>query len=183
MPPIKGSKLLCFFPSSVCCSKRRKKGRKPMNKIVIIGALACALLVPVACTWRSNKNQAKGERTVYNPKATATWPAGFCSPLGDPMQSSLADSNAFALCKNGGAKGNSAVWGQVTQYYIRCNMDTLRAGWKWVIYCGPDGRHCDCNLNSMWANPADLTNAAWSAGEHCTINGQGRPGANGCDAW
>lgn len=111
------------------------------------------------------------------------WPADFCSPLGNPMNSNLAGSNAFALCKNGGVKGNSGVWGQVTQYYIRCNTNTLRAGWKWIVYCGPDGKHCDCNLSSMWNTPADGTNAAWSAGDHCTNDGQGRPGQNGCDAW
>jgi hypothetical protein len=145
-----------------------------VKKSVIMVALAFLLLT----SCKSTPNL-----TTSNATTAATWSADFCTPLGDPMQSNLAGSNAFALCKNGGVKGNSVILGEVTQYYIRCNTNTLRAGWKWVIYCGPGGKRCDCNLNSMWANPLPSTNAAWTAGEHCTNNGQASPGANGCDAW
>jgi hypothetical protein len=117
------------------------------------------------------------------PAATAGVPDNFCSPLGDPAQSpNLNGNNAFATCKVGDSF-NTQLWGRVTQYSIRCKTDTLRSGWKWVIYCNADGTHCACNRDSIIASPSDATCCAFKAGDHCTVPGDARPGRNGCEAW
>jgi hypothetical protein len=138
--------------------------------------LIVTLLLVMAC------HQTASDKAAALMTNAATLPADFCSPLGDPIPSSLSGANAFALCKVGD-RLNTRLWGPVTQNFIRCKPDTLRANWKWVIYCNADGSHCACNRDSIVASPADATCCAFKAGDHCTVNGQGRPGKNGCEAW
>jgi hypothetical protein len=149
-----------------------------MNKVLIV-SLSLFVILTSGCD--------EPPKTAAQPAlALAEQPSDFCSPYGNPMASSLRGANAFALCRTGDNVGNSApLGGPITQYFIRCNNNTLRAGWKWVIYCNGDGTRCDCNRNSMFPSygTMDVTNAQWSAGDHCTANGQARPGQNGCDAW
>src|SRR5689334_8859551 len=104
--------------------------------------------------------------------------ADVCSPLGDPIPSGLSGANAFDLCKVGDHL-NTVNWGPVTQNYIKCKPNTLRANFKWVIYCNAEGSHCACNREGIIASPSDLTCCAFKAGDHCTVNGEARPGRNG----
>jgi hypothetical protein len=107
----------------------------------------------------------------------------FCSPFGVEVDGSrFRGSNSFSLCKIG-ESFNTTNWGQVQELWIRCRPGSLRAGWKWHIWCNADGSHCACDRNGIIADPSDITCCAWSAGDHCTANGQARPGQNGCAGW
>jgi len=110
-----------------------------------------------------------------------------CAPLGIPMDAAAAKyrgSNTFFLCKENILTGYKN--GNIAELSIVCRPESLRAGWKWKIWCNADGTHCGCNKDdaTTWLTVGgSSTFAAWNAGEHCTMNGQARPGANGCASW
>lgn len=110
-----------------------------------------------------------------------------CAPLGIPMDAAAAKyrgSNTFFLCKENILTGYKN--GNIAEISIACRPESLRAGWKWKIWCNADGTHCGCNENDAktWLTVGgSATFAAWNAGEHCTMNGQAQPGKNGCASW
>ena len=115
--------------------------------------------------------------------ASAVAATDLCSPLGVEMDGSqFRGSSSFALCKRG-EKLNTGLWGPAEEIWITCRPESLRAGWKWHIWCNSDGSHCACDRNGILANPASTTCCAWTAGDHCTVNGEARPGQNGCASW
>lgn len=117
---------------------------------------------------------------LLTPAKSQTVPNDYCAPLGDPTSAgNLKGSNSFVVCKTGETFNGL---GKVTQYFIRCKQDTLRPGWKWVIYCNGDGSMCSCNKAGMLSG-SDVSSHGFNAGDHCTTAGSARPGANGCDKW
>lgn len=102
----------------------------------------------------------------------------------DAAATKYRGSNAFFLCKENILTGYRN--GNIAELSIACRPESLRAGWKWKIWCNADGTHCGCNKDDAiaWLTVGgSSTFAAWNAGEHCTTNGQAHPGANGCDSW
>ncbi len=156
-----------------------------MNRFWVCLFAFASLFLTVGChnATRSALTTDDNGKQASPVNAKAGLPPDFCAPLGDPIpNNSLLGANAFAVCRVGDSF-NTQLWGRATQYSIRCKPDTLRSGWKWVIYCNADGSHCACNRESIEASPADPTCCAFKAGDHCTVNGEARPGRNGCEAW
>jgi hypothetical protein len=118
----------------------------------------------------------------YPAAPTVAAQRGPCYPNGDPLDGSkYKGHNAFYLCKEG--TPYRTAWGNTVDLEIACRENSLRAGWKWKITCDDKGEKCACNRDDYLRNPRDTTAAAWSAGDHCTVNGQARPGQNGCGSW
>lgn len=177
----------------------------PVKKTLLIITLLSFVSLLLACQQGPSQQGSTGTEpgsTRTQPGSTGTQPGStekgrefgfvaaavppdFCAPLGDPIAggAGLSGANAFALCQIGANPVTTALFGKVTQYSIRCLTTTLRSGWKWRIYCNIGRTHCNCSLQPMENNPADVSVAAWSAGDHCNVNGQARPSLNGCDGW
>ena len=105
--------------------------------------------------------------------------SGVCAPYGNPIDGSkYKGSNSFALCTEGDPVNVLGHYNGTRELRIACNSASRRSGWKWHIWCTSDGGACNCNQKDF-----NNGHANWSAGDHCTLNGEARPGQNGCAAW
>jgi hypothetical protein len=136
---------------------------------LVLGILACSLFAVALLSYTSSETLA----------------AGVCAPYGNPLPNSQYKGyNAFYLCSESKLDAlNSWTTGRV-ELRILCNDSSLRKGWKWHIWCNPDGSSCGCNENDFNKGRPGLSCCQWSAGEHCTVNGEAYPGdPKGCAKW